>query len=88
MIARAWLWLCGRDRAAAERERVRPVDSIPFGRAVLCLDCDHVTASRGETCDRCQSTGALLPLARSSAWMLAAQERVSKTDAGEARENG
>lgn len=55
MIARLLLWLSG--------HRCPTSDSIPFSRAVLCLDCDHVSRLRGECCDHCGSSGgALMPL--------------------------
>jgi hypothetical protein len=54
MIRRLLLRLAGHHCAAPA--------AVPFARAVLCLDCDHVSASRGDTCGRCGSTGALMPL--------------------------
>lgn len=54
MIARLLLRLSGHRCAASE--------AIPFARAVLCLDCDHITGSRGHACERCGSSGALMPL--------------------------
>lgn len=45
-------------------EFAQPVPaSIPFAYAVLCLDCDHITASKNNHCDHCGANGAaLMPL--------------------------
>lgn len=54
LVRHALLRLAGHECPKAE--------PIPCARAVLCLDCDHIGAWRGDTCGRCGSSGALMPL--------------------------
>lgn len=37
-----------------------PIKAIRFSRSTLCVECDHITESRGSTCDKCGASSVCL----------------------------
>jgi hypothetical protein len=54
VIERFLLWLAG------HRCPTQAPPAIRFNRATLCLDCNWITESQNDHCDRCSAAGGSL----------------------------